>query len=92
MLISRSEDYTIILSFGDDIAERLLRGDAGGKVTPTLVDNAYLEYRNREMKSATAVEHFKLPEGLDALQPGMTFQVKKKPGEGFDFDLVAGHK
>jgi hypothetical protein len=73
MLISRSEDYTIILSFGEDIADRLLKGDTGGKVTPALVDNAYLEYRNREMKSATAVEHFKMPEGLDDLQPGMTF-------------------
>ena len=80
------------MSFGEDIAERLLKGDTGGKVTPALVDNAYLEYQNKEMKSATAVEHFKMPEGLDALQPGMTFQVKKKPGEGFDFDLVPTHK
>ena len=53
MLISRSDDYTIILSFGEDIAERLLKGDTGGKVTPALVDNAYLEYRNREMKNKT---------------------------------------
>lgn len=56
-----------------------------------MIENAFFLFKNKEMKKAQLVKSLNnLPQGLDKLEHGMTFQVKKTSANKIDFDVIAG--